>query len=337
MPAKAGKGRTVIPAKAPSFRRRPESRSNPPPPTAHHCSNRGPFTQLKVKGIRMTSIPKVFLSAALALTLSSCATSGVNKGDFNLVTMDQERAMGQQIDAQVRQEYKVVDAPEMVAYIKGLGDQLAAAAKVKPADFTYHMVEDPAVNAFAVPGGHVYVNTGLITAAENEAEVAGVLAHEMGHVISRHGTEQLTKQYGFNIVGSLALGENPGLLEQLAAQVGGTAVLLHYGRGAEREADQLAIKYTYGAGIDPGGMVSFFQKLAKEEKGKAPPQYLAWLSTHPLTTDRIADAQTLIGGLPPKPVRRNSDAFVSFKKAVIERFAGEVSLEPRFDSLAKVE
>lgn len=275
---------------------------------------------------------RLFLSAGFMFILASCATSGVNKGDFNLVSMDQERAMGNQIDAQVRQEYRVLDEPELVAYIKGLGDQIAvaaASAKVKPEDFTYHLVADPAVNAFAVPGGHVYVNTGLIQTAESESEVAGVLAHEMGHVISRHGTEQLTKAYGFNIIGSLALGQNPGMLQQLAAQVGGTAVLLHYGRGAEREADQLAVKYTYGAGIDPAGIVSFFQKLAKEEKGETPPKYLAWLSTHPLTTDRVKDAQERIAELPAKQVRRNSAAFDAFKAAVAQRFAKDDRLEER--------
>jgi predicted Zn-dependent protease len=271
----------------------------------------------------MYFIRNILVSLGLAVTLASCATSGVNKGDFNLVSMDQERAMGQQINAEVHQQYQVIDDPQMVAYLKSLGDQIAKAAKVSPDEFHYHIVKDPAVNAFAIPGGHVYVNTGLIEAAANESELAGVMAHEMGHVIARHGTEQLTKSYGLNIIGSLALGQNPGLLQQLAAQVGGTALMLHYTRGAEDEADKLAVKYTYYADIDPNGMVSFFKKLAQEEKGKTPPRYLAWLQTHPLTADRIKSAERRIAELPRKPVRQNSDAFVGFKTAVAERFVSQ--------------
>jgi beta-barrel assembly-enhancing protease len=268
-----------------------------------------------------------FAAAFAALASFSCATKGPNKGDFNLISMDQERAMGKQIDAEVRKEYKVIDDPQAVAYLTQLGTRILKGAPAKPADFTFHVVEDEAINAFAVPGGQVYVNTGLIQAASTESELAGVLGHEMGHVISRHGTEQLSKVYGLNIIGSLALGENPGILAGLAAQVGGTALMLKYGRDAERESDKLAVKYTYAGGIDPRGIVAFFEKLRKEEKGNAPPKLLAWLSTHPLTGDRIRDAKARIAELPRKTVTRDTAAFQAFKARFAERVS---SLAPAY-------
>lgn len=257
-----------------------------------------------------------YIVLLLTLVLGACAQRGVNKGDFNLISMDQERAMGQQVDQEIRKEMRVRDDAVATVYLAELGRRLMAGSEEgRKYKFMFHVVDDPAVNAFAVPGGHVYVNKGLIRSASNESELAGVLGHEMAHVIARHGTEQLTKAYGLEIVSSLALGNNPGMLQQLAAQVGGTAILLKYGRDAESEADKLGVRSTYSAGIDPRGLVRFFSKLAKGEK--APPEYLAWLSTHPLTTDRIKNVQAQIAQLPPKPVVEDSQAFHQWKNAVI--------------------
>src|SRR5690606_1570900 len=112
----------------------------------------------------------------------------------------------------------------------------------------FHVVQDDAINAFNIPGGVVYVNTGLIARAGSASELAVVLAHEISHGIARHGTERLTTQYGISIVAGLVLGQDPGLVEQIAAQIVATGAIARYSRGAEREADDLGVRYMAGAG-----------------------------------------------------------------------------------------
>lgn len=252
----------------------------------------------------------------LAGVLSAgCATSGPNKGEFNLISVDQEQALGKQFNRQVHDEMKVIDAPAETAYLQRLGERIVAGAPKTPFDFTFHIVEDEAVNAFTAPGGHIYVNTGLIRAVDSEAELAGVLAHEIAHAVERHVTEQMSKMYGAQALASLALGNDPSLLQQLVAQVGGTAVFMKFSRDAEREADEKAVSYLVNAGIDPRGLTSFFEELAKE--GGQPPRFLAWLQSHPLTRERIKDTKARIAKLDHLDrLERDSAAFHAWKADV---------------------
>ncbi len=259
----------------------------------------------------MRTVSALLLSLSLGL---ACATTGPNKGELNLISPAQEAQIGEQVDAEVRQQFDVRSSAEWTRYLQALAKRIAVATPLEGSDFRVHLIMDPAINAMAIPGGDIYVNSGLVLAAENEAELAGVMAHEMGHVVERHGTEQLSRALGFQAVAGLALGENPGLLAQLVAQVGGTATLLRFGRDAEREADELAVAYLYHAGLDPRGIVQFFELLAAQEP--ASPRFLAWLQSHPLTEDRIADARRMISRLEPKPVRSDSEEFHAFKRKV---------------------
>src|SRR6185436_1530727 len=115
-------------------------------------------------------------------------------------------------------------------------------------------------------GGHVYVNTGLIHAAENASQLAGVMAHEINHVVARHSTEQISRQYGLSILASLVLGQNPGVLSQIAAQIVAGGALARFSREAEREADELGIRAMYAAGYDPRGMASMFRQLLAHQQ-----------------------------------------------------------------------
>ena len=260
---------------------------------------------------------------ALTLTLGAagCATTGPNKGQFNLISMDQERAMGKQFDQQLRTEKKVIDDPQTVAYLQGLSDRLMKGAPDSPIkSFHVRVVVDPAVNAFAAPGGQLYVNSGLVKAAANESELAGVMGHEMGHGVQRHVTEQLSKIYGLELLTGFALGQNPGIAQQLVAQLGGQVVALKFSRDAEREADKLAVRYTSAARIDPNGLVTFFEKLQKQE-GKSPPEYVGWLSTHPLTKDRIRDAELRVAKVDRRGMEVDSPAFHAFRDQLFGRVA----------------
>lgn len=245
---------------------------------------------------------------------------------FALIPEEQEEQIGQQVHEQVVQEMQVLDSPEMVGYLRDLTAELIAGQEQTPEDFEIFLVADPNINAFAVPGGNIYIHSGLVEAAANESELAGVLAHEMGHVIERHGAEQLTRMMGLELLAAVALGQEAGLVEQLVAQVGGTAVMLAYSRSAEREADDIAVEYTYAAGIDPRGLVGFFRLIAAQEPDT--PGILAWLQTHPLTEDRIKRAQRKIASLPAREVRVDSPEFRAYQRAVAERMEDLRNGEP---------
>lgn len=213
-----------------------------------------------------------------------------------LISDEQETQLGLQVKQELqKQNIRYLNDPTVNAYVEGMTNRIFPLAEKdrKGIKWHVHVVDDPkVVNAFATPGGHLYVYSGLLMAAENEAEVAGVLAHEAGHVVGRHSARQMVNLFGLNAVASLALGENPGLLQQLATQIVGTGALLAHGRGAEHEADVFGVRYASGAGYDPKGIATFFQKL-KAKEGKTN-QLMTWMSTHPATSDRIKNINRYI-------------------------------------------
>ncbi len=234
----------------------------------------------------------VFLLAAV----SGCA-SGLGLGGFNLISIEEEWQMGQQLERQIASELTLVNDATANAYINSIGQRIVSQTPMANLPWKFHIVADPAINAFNVPGGHVYVNTGLIAAADNVSELAGVMAHEIAHGVERHGTERITQVYGLNVIASLVLGQNPDILEQIVAQVVGTGTVASMSRGAEREADQLGVRYMHAAGYNPDGMASFFGKLLAEE-GRGSSSVERFFATHPLTQDRIRDVERQAASLP---------------------------------------
>jgi predicted Zn-dependent protease len=163
----------------------------------------------------------------------------------------------------------------------------------------FHVVNNPEVNAFNIPGGHVYVHTGLIANSDNVAELAGVLSHEIAHGVERHGTEQLTRVYGLNILAGALLGNDPATYQRILAQIVGTGTIARFSRGAEQEADRLGVRVLYDAGYDPQGLVAMFQSLL-EQRRRQPSSVDQFFASHPLTEDRIRDTRNMIAELPPK-------------------------------------
>jgi len=147
-------------------------------------------------------------AAALALALG-CASSGVNRGDLNLVSYEQEWQLGQQLDRDLTRRLRRVEDRRAVAYLNQVGQRIVRQTELAKLPWKFHLVANPEVNAFNIPGGHVYVNTGLIAATSSVNELAAVFGHEVAHGVARHGTEQLTRVYGLSILAALALGENP--------------------------------------------------------------------------------------------------------------------------------
>jgi len=231
---------------------------------------------------------------ALSLLLVSAGCGGS-------IGMEEEAELGAALAAQARAEVRLIEDPAAVGALNEIGRGLVERADSTGRRYTFYLVDSPEVNAFAIPGGHVFVNRGLIERADQLAELAGVLGHEIAHVTERHGIEQLEKQQKAGLVVTLVywvLGRDPGALEQVAIQGGGAALFAKYGRDAEREADQRAVHTLATAGYDPEGMATFFEDLLREQ-ARRPTVVDQWFSTHPTSEERVRNARVMIQALGP--------------------------------------
>ena len=220
--------------------------------------------------------------------------------NLNFYSIEKEQALGRELSQQVEQQAKLISDPVITEYINRIGQTLVRHSDAR-VPFTIRVVDDEQVNAFALPGGFFYVNTGVLLAADNEAELAGVMAHEIAHVAARHATRNATKQEIWNLA-SLPLVFVGGPVGAAIRQVSGVMVpmsFLKFSRDAEREADFLGLEYQYAAGYDPTAFVDFFEKLEAREKQKSGLMARAF-ATHPLNEDRIHRAEAELEMLPAK-------------------------------------
>lgn len=227
----------------------------------------------------------------IPLFYTSC-NSDSRDGGFNLFSIEDDKQLGLQVSQEIAgnpSEYPILsNVTYQTAYsylwnIRSaiLGTGLVAYDTVFPWAM-YIIKNDTVVNAFCTPGGYIYVYTGLIKTLDNEAQLAGVIAHEMAHAAKRHSTDQLTKAYGVQLLLSIVLGDNPGYLAEIAANLASGLSTLAFSRQAEYEADEFAVKYLYATTYDAFALADFFVKL---EGLPRPPTFL---STHPSPEDRIA-------------------------------------------------
>lgn len=212
-----------------------------------------------------------------------------------LISDEQEFQLGFQVHEELKkQNIKFLQDPVVESYVEQLARKLISEAnKERPVEWRTYVIDEPTVvNAFATPGGRIYVYTGLLLAADNEAEVIGVVGHELGHVVARHTARQLVATNGLQAVVDMALGKNPNQVAQLGAALAGKAGQLAYGRDMELEADQYGARYSSLAGYDPRGLATFFEKL-KAKYGETGP-VMTFFSTHPPHGQRINDVTALI-------------------------------------------
>lgn len=237
---------------------------------------------------------------ALACGLGGCAAvSKDNIQGFNLISVEEETQLGDKFTVEIEKQYKVSQDKETTAYVDRVGRRLLAKARDVQFPFTFKVVVDDSINAFAIPGGHIYVHTGLIKAASSEDELAAVMAHEINHAVARHGTQQMTQQYGYNLVVQMLLGDNPGMLTQLATSLFGQAGTMAYSRSMENQADYLGVETMAKAGYDPNGMLTFFTKLNAMSGGQKTSQVEKFFSSHPQTGERLSNVKAAIAKLGP--------------------------------------
>jgi len=258
-----------------------------------------------------------FLFASLAAAQRTSLKPG-----WNMFTPQQDIELGKRAATDAEKQLPLCKAPRIDAYLTQLGTRLAQKLPTGGVEypFEFHCVNDKAINAFALPGGYVFVNRGAIEAADNEGQLAAVMAHELSHVALRHGTNQATKAQateGFLGIASGIFGGSAGgaLLTQLGAFAAG-GVLLRYSRSAESQADIMGTQVLYDAGYDPRAMAQFFEKLEAETKGSNPPEFF---SDHPSPEHRVERVDEEIDKLGPIPpnAKRDSSEFESTKREVL--------------------
>ncbi|MCC7176484.1 MAG: M48 family metalloprotease [Bryobacterales bacterium] len=224
----------------------------------------------------------------------------VAQNPFTLSEKD-EIELGRLASAEIEKDVLLLENPAVVKYVDDLGQSLVKSSTRKGIAYTFKVVDTPEINAFALPGGFIYVNRGLIEAAQTEDELAGVLAHEIGHVVARHGADQAVRagmvQTGLGALGGLLGRGSSSSISKMAAEMVATGVFMKFSRQAEREADRLGARMMYDAGMQPRGMVSFFEMLAGLQKNQ-PNAVQKFFSSHPSPAERSDNVSALVSGFP---------------------------------------
>src|SRR5688500_15290985 len=234
----------------------------------------------------------------MAAALAGCASRHPEQAilpGFNVYSQDQEIALGQEAAAEIRKQVEVVNDQRLQRYISDLGQTLARQPQAGGYPYSFTLINDPSINAFALPGGPIFVHTGLLKAADNEGQAVGVLAHEIAHVALRHATNQASKATLIQlpaVLAGAAIGQNStlGQLAQLGLGLGVNGFMLKYSRDAENQADAFGARLMADAGYNPIEMAQFFEKL-EAEGGSGAPQFL---SSHPNPGNRVKSVQAEI-------------------------------------------
>ena len=260
------------------------------------------------------------------------------RGLGNWYSLEREIAMGKEYAQMIESSVKLINDPVITEYVNRVGQNLVRNSDAK-VPFTIKVVDDDSINAFALPGGFFYVNSGLILAADEEAELAGVMAHEIAHVAARHGTRQMTRGQwaNFGTLPLIFLGGGVGYAARAAASLAVPATFMKFSRSFESEADYLGLQYMYKTGYDPQAFIAFFEKVQAQEK-KKPGSMAKVFSSHPQTPDRIEHSQKEINTiLPPKDqyivstsefdeVKTRLAALENRRKVLDEKDSGKPSL-----------
>ena len=236
--------------------------------------------------------------------------------DVNIFTDAEELQFGRAFVAQHEQKVKLYTDPVVTNYINDLGQSLVRYSKRKDIPYTFKVVDTKGINAYAVPGGFIYVHLDLIRASKTESELAAVLGHEIGHIVGRHSMKRLTQVYGVEILKQLILDEDDSTLKKVVTEVLAAGLLFRYSRDHERESDLYGVQNVYDAGINPEGAAVFFETLRSMRRSE-PTALEKFLATHPMPNERVLNVRNQISRLPPKSgLRTNSSRFQQIKRRI---------------------
>jgi Zn-dependent protease with chaperone function len=255
---------------------------------------------------------RLFFALALLAALAAPAADAqarkrnLPRPGFNLFSKEQDIELGREFAKEVERQFVVVQNQELTDYVNRIGQRLVEKGELEKYPFFFKVVQEDSINAFALPGGPMYVHTGLLRAVENEGQLAGVLAHELAHVVLRHGTNQASKaqfaQLGALLAGAaIGGGSLAGQLTQLGIGLGVNSVLLKYSRNAESDADLLGAYTMAKAGYNPIEMARFFERLEAERKGKTPKLVEIFTASHPNPGNRVKAIESQLPYMPRGP------------------------------------
>ncbi|HEX6209967.1 MAG TPA: M48 family metalloprotease [Methylomirabilota bacterium] len=263
----------------------------------------GPPTMTSIHPRRRNALRRTASAALLLSVLTSCATNPVTgERELSLMSEEQEIAIGRETDAQVREEMGLYDDPALQAYVERVGQRLARTSERPDLPWHFAVVDEPVVNAFALPGGYIYLTRGIMAYLNDEAELAGVLGHEIGHVTARHAAQAYTRATGAQLgltLGSIFFPEAQAYTQ--AAAAGLSLLFLKYGRDDELQADRLGVRYAASAGWDPTGVADMLRTLGRLNQISDPSGGIpSWLATHPEPAARVDEVLPLARELAAK-------------------------------------
>ncbi len=239
-------------------------------------------------------------------------------GKLNIFSVNDDIEIGEEVTMEILNnpdEYPVLDMyehPEVYAYVHGIRDKILASDDIRfkdRFDWNVYIIDKDVFNAFAVPGGNTFYYTGLIKFVDNEAAFSGVMAHEIAHADRRHSTNRLTKIYGYQMVLSMILGNDPNLAAQILSDLALTTTALAFSRQDEFEADEYAVRYLYPTEIDSRGVAYFFEKMDNADN----PDWMTYFSTHPPDSERIEEVYSLHEELGGDPGNTFENRYQDFK------------------------
>jgi predicted Zn-dependent protease len=273
------------------------------------------------------------------VALAAARERKLPKPGWNLFKKEQDIQLGKEYAQQIERHYYVVPDAELTAYVNRIGHRLVEKGDLEPYPYYFKVVQDDSINAFALPGGPMYVHTGLIKAADNEAQIAGVLAHELAHVVLRHGTNQATKaqitQIGALLAGAASGRSLAGQLTRLGIGLGAHSVLLSFSRAAESDADLLGAHIMARAGYNPVEMARFFEKLEGQERDSNGARLAAFFTaSHPNPGHRVKAIEDQLPYMPRSSYDASEGELAKMQAAVAKlppapkRAAGQGSATP---------
>lgn len=257
---------------------------------------------------------KFILFPILLILIISCVTTGPGgKKSLILIPTETEVEIGKEVVKDVESTERVLNNQAVQNYVNRVGQKIAKVCDRKDVKYSFKVLDSEEVNAFACPGGFIYIYKGLLKKMDNEAQLAAVLAHEVGHVVARHSVKRLQAAYGYAILMEVALGDKMGQTARQMVDAAAGLILLGYGRDNEYEADNYGILYEKKAGYNPKGMIQLFEKFKKMEE-KPPSTFEKLLSSHPPASDRIKNGNKQIKQVGGTNLPYYADEYAAIKK-----------------------
>ena len=244
------------------------------------------------------------LVAVCAAASSGCATLG----GANYVSLEEEWELGRQLERDLAGRVNLVNDATLRNYVNGMGQRMVQQTTMGSLPWRFHVVADDEINAFNVPGGLVYVHTGLLSKAGSAAEFAGALAHEIGHGLARHGTRRYSQAQEANILASILLGQNPGGIAQMGAQIVAAGAFARFSRADENEADELAVELLVETGWNPEGLARLLERLMQSGAGGG-----GFFQSHPNPAERVQNVRALARQVSRSGLRMDEQGFATVR------------------------